>query len=374
MGRFDIEHFPTSPSAVRMMNTITKNGWYDRSYVGKWIFQVMGLSLDEVAALIQSMYQEAFPETCTWTIAWWERKYGLPVRENLPLEKRRKLVITQRDAHTPISPYRMERIIGGLIDDIEVHVADINDPGPYGWAAPHPNVFKVYFLADAVDIGAVRRILNKWKQSHTTYFLNWRTELVMDERKEERMILSLAHRLKVPFWGGTMYNGARYYDGQMLYNAARRYGLGLGTEYRIPLRFFAGNQYDGRRKYDGSFRYGREGGVLYQLAAGMANRFKIPSGAAEAVRMGASLYLPLYYRPPVYYSGARHYDGSFRYRREQASVLRGGVKHIFSVKAAEKIEPAGVITKSKVCARFDGARTYDGSFTYHSFYRKEQMQ
>ena len=43
---FDIEHFPTSESAKRMLSFVTK-GFYDKSYVGKWLYQVMGLELDQ---------------------------------------------------------------------------------------------------------------------------------------------------------------------------------------------------------------------------------------------------------------------------------------------------------------------------------------
>ena len=40
---FDIEHFPTNPTALRMMSRISPI--YDRSYVGKWIFEVMGADM-----------------------------------------------------------------------------------------------------------------------------------------------------------------------------------------------------------------------------------------------------------------------------------------------------------------------------------------
>ena len=48
---FNIENFPTSETAKRMMTYITGNGFYDKSYVGKWIFQVMGLEWDEAYRL-----------------------------------------------------------------------------------------------------------------------------------------------------------------------------------------------------------------------------------------------------------------------------------------------------------------------------------
>ena len=41
----DLERFPWSDSANRMLTYVTKD-WYDKSYVGKWIYEVMGRELD----------------------------------------------------------------------------------------------------------------------------------------------------------------------------------------------------------------------------------------------------------------------------------------------------------------------------------------
>ena len=42
---FDLEEFPTSESAKRQLSYVTK-GFYDTSYIGKWIYQVMGLEYE----------------------------------------------------------------------------------------------------------------------------------------------------------------------------------------------------------------------------------------------------------------------------------------------------------------------------------------
>ena len=43
--KFDLEAFPTSESAVRMLSYVSQ-GFYDSSYVGKWLYQVMGMEYD----------------------------------------------------------------------------------------------------------------------------------------------------------------------------------------------------------------------------------------------------------------------------------------------------------------------------------------
>ena len=52
-----------------------------------------------------------------------------------------------------------------------MHIADVNDPGEYGFAAPHQNVFKAYFILgeETRDLMPVYKTINGIKQSHTTY-------------------------------------------------------------------------------------------------------------------------------------------------------------------------------------------------------------
>ena len=40
--KFDLEAFPVSESARRMMSYVSQ-GFYDNSYVGKWLYEVMGM-------------------------------------------------------------------------------------------------------------------------------------------------------------------------------------------------------------------------------------------------------------------------------------------------------------------------------------------
>jgi len=43
---------PTSESALKMLSYVTP-GFYDKSYVGKWMFQVMGLEYDKALKLAE---------------------------------------------------------------------------------------------------------------------------------------------------------------------------------------------------------------------------------------------------------------------------------------------------------------------------------
>ena len=147
-------------------------GFYDKSYVGKWIYQVMGLEYDEMQDIVESLAVQFFPETATWGLMYHEIKWGLPVRENLPYEERRKLIYMKRDCKTPMTPYRMERYLEN-ITGLEVHVNDADDPGKFGQKFPDPNIFAVTIIGDSsIELEGIQTALDMIKQSHTMYVID----------------------------------------------------------------------------------------------------------------------------------------------------------------------------------------------------------
>lgn len=145
MEKFDLENFPVSESAKNMIASVS-DGFYDNSYVGKWLYEVMGQEYDTAREIAEDILNQLFPETATWGLMYHEIKWGLPVRENLPYEERRQLIYRKRDYRAPMTPYRMEGYLK-TATGFDVRIADINDPGDYGFVAPHPNVFKAYFYS-----------------------------------------------------------------------------------------------------------------------------------------------------------------------------------------------------------------------------------
>ena len=108
MEKFDLENFPTSESAKKMLSYVS-DGFYDESYVGKWLFQVMGAEYDKALEIVEDLPAQFFPETATWGLMYHEIKWGLPVRLNLSYAERRRLIYLKRDYRAPMTPYRMER-------------------------------------------------------------------------------------------------------------------------------------------------------------------------------------------------------------------------------------------------------------------------
>ncbi|MCM1104889.1 MAG: YmfQ family protein [Clostridium sp.] len=232
---FNLEEFPASESALRMLSYVS-DGFYDKSYVGKWLYQVMGQEYDTAREIIESLPAQMFPEAATWGLMYHEMKWGLPVRENLSYEERRRLIYQKRDYRSPITPWRMETYLRNATG-FEVHIADASDPGIYGFVPDHPNTFKAYFIGEeTLNARQVREILNRLKQSHTIYIINDRIEIVLDNREIERILLrNVRFDVKMPFWGCCVFDGGWLLDGSVILCEKRRYGLRLGLNNRIRI-------------------------------------------------------------------------------------------------------------------------------------------
>lgn len=227
MGKFDLENFPTSESAKKMLSYVS-DGYYDESYVGKWIFQAMGIEYDKAQEIVVDLPAQFYPETATWGLMYHEIKWGLPVRQNLFYEERRRLIFQKRDYRAPMTPYRMEKYLTDATG-FEVHIADASDPGEYGFIPPHPNVFKAYFLGEGtLDSKLVYEMLDRLKQSHTAYTVNDRTEVVFDNRNLEQIILrNIRFKIGISFWRCHLLDGSWLLDGVALLNSQRQYDLVL---------------------------------------------------------------------------------------------------------------------------------------------------
>ncbi len=178
--KIDLENFPTSESAQRMLAAVTP-GFYDKSYVGKWLYQIMGLEFDEAERLIaEELPLQFFPETATWGLMYHEVKWGLPVRDYLSYDERRKLIYEKRDQRAPMTPYRMESIIKNSTG-YDARISDIHDSLP-GYSVDHPNRFTVVLSGDGtVSVNSAMALTERIKQSHTTFQMVQLVDALLDK-------------------------------------------------------------------------------------------------------------------------------------------------------------------------------------------------
>ena len=216
----DLEHFPESEAGRRMLSYVTAN-WYDKSYVGKWIFEILGREIDASVALIKDFPNQLFVDTATWALIYHEQKYGLTMQPlNMDYAARRKRIHEKMDTKAPMSPYRMERLIQ-TATGYEAHVYDIYDPGH---SLPHPNVFGVRIAGEEpLDFKYALRKIRSFKQSHTRFIFS---VLMMAIELMEAVQPQITFRMEMPWWG------IRILDGQYVLNGE------IALDQLYPMTFY----------------------------------------------------------------------------------------------------------------------------------------
>ena len=403
MEMFNLESFPTSESANKMLSYVS-DGFYDNSYVGRWLFQAMGIEYDAALEIVSDLPYQFFPETATWGLTYHEIKWGLPVRENLSYEERRRLICQKRDYRAPITPYRMEKYLNDATG-FKVRIADAEDPGEYGYVAQHPNVFKAYFLGEGtLNVQTVRTMLNDLKQSHTSYTINDRTEIELDCRTlEEIRLRKIIFSMATPFWDCYVLNGDWLLDGSVILNARRRYNLVLGfkyfmgdfytpqsaglptilfsaqlntsedmsveTEIRIGADFFSLSMWKGLQAAIKNAAVG-----FYNLnvfKAAITTRYVQHTASTARAKAIVSLHTDFW--RTLYLNGEITLDGrkTFRYNR---GWLKAALTSCFDVRVNEEYGNAVCITKTRDYWFLDGNIKFDGSRNLNSIYRKESVE
>lgn len=100
---------PTTETGKRMLASVSPI--YDRSYVARWLFEVMGIEMEEARQYIEELRLQAHPKTATWGLFYWEMRYHISIDESLPLETRRQKVMSKRWRYAPMNPARLEEYI-----------------------------------------------------------------------------------------------------------------------------------------------------------------------------------------------------------------------------------------------------------------------
>ena len=221
---FDIERFPTSDTAQRMLSRVSPI--YENSYIVKWLYEVMGIEFDEARKIIQELGDQMFTQTVTWGIAYQEHKYSIKPDESLSLEERRARLYRKKTAGAPISPRRLEKYIADLWG-ITVDLDETYAPGR----------FLISILKD--DKGNLREMLKDLREqapSHLVWALLYKLdELIEYEYMNMGDELQLTTRL--PSYERYPWRG-RFFDGSWCFTA--------------PLHLDGGRVFDGSWQFDGT--------------------------------------------------------------------------------------------------------------------------
>lgn len=132
---------------------------YGSAYTFLWLLEVIGQEVDDMDSWIESYQNQLTPTTATWSLPYWEERYGIITNPDLSIDLRREAVVSKRNSRMPMNPARMEQLISAETGYPTV-VTD-------GVAA---NAFGV-LCQGYIDETRVRQIINKNKPSHLIYEL-----------------------------------------------------------------------------------------------------------------------------------------------------------------------------------------------------------
>jgi hypothetical protein len=169
----DLENFPTRETARDMMSMISPI--YEKSYVGKWIFEVMSEPLALAQQTVKDLEKEAFPETATWSLPYWEQAYGIDTNENLSQEERRWKIVKKRNFRNPMNPYR----IAQLVSDVCGRTAELIEN-----VAPHTFEIRIGPGESEAELQAIIDEVNKDKQSQKSFRVVFETPVGIRIRAE----------------------------------------------------------------------------------------------------------------------------------------------------------------------------------------------
>lgn len=152
----------TSPEAQKITGYVSPI--YGQSYVGLWLFQVIGLELDVLKNGVNDILNQAFPQTATWGLKYWEQEYGITPPADATIDQRRRDVLVKIQQRAPANPYRIELMVGksaGAPAKVTERTAK--------------NTFTVTITAlpQNIDSDKVKSVIDQIKPAHLIYNLQF---------------------------------------------------------------------------------------------------------------------------------------------------------------------------------------------------------
>ena len=139
-------------------------GWfppvYSDAYVFLWLLQEVGASIKRMEQWAEEFADQVMPQRATWSLPYWEERYGIIPNESLSKEQRRNQIVNKRRTRAPMPPKKIEDIITN-ITGIETKIEENTGKN-------HFTVVSSGYIPPGL-MKMVRKEINKLKPSHLIY-------------------------------------------------------------------------------------------------------------------------------------------------------------------------------------------------------------
>lgn len=159
-----------SPSARRIVPQLSPI--YGDAYTALWLFNSVGIQLDEMEKWSDEFILQVTPQTVTWAIGYFEQDYGLESDDSLTLEERRTRLLIKIRTRAPMNPSRVEQLLSMLTGNTVTITENV-----------HKNTFRVSIDGDISDKvkKKFKELLNDVKPAHVIYILRIILRMVTTE-------------------------------------------------------------------------------------------------------------------------------------------------------------------------------------------------
>ena len=175
----------TSETAQKIIDYVSPI--YGDSYVGLWLFQAIGVALEEVCKIAEQLKYETNPATADLLLDYWEKEYGLATDTSLTKEHRRSKIIAKTQTRGPASPARLSAAVSAALGGVPVVITENVDK----------NTFMVNILDFVPSIEPAVYILERMKQAHQIYIINTVERTVSDAEIKVAIAMTRAEQYRV---------------------------------------------------------------------------------------------------------------------------------------------------------------------------------
>lgn len=132
---------------------------YGNSYVGLWLYQAIGVALEDICKIAEQLKYETNPATADLLLDYWEREYGLPTDTSLTKEQRRSKIIAKTLMRGPASPARLSAAVSAALGGVAVDITENVDT----------NTFLINIRENVPSIVPAVAAIERTKPAHLVY-------------------------------------------------------------------------------------------------------------------------------------------------------------------------------------------------------------
>lgn len=160
---------------------------YGESYVGLWIYEVIGMILGTICTVSDQLRYETNPATSELLLDYWEAHYRIPSTPGMTQEQRQARLIAKTQSRGPCNPVRLAAAVSVALGGIPVEITE--------------NIGKNKFLVNIRDvvysITPAVAVLERMKPAHLIYEIRVATQTVTDAELKIAIAMTHAEQYKV---------------------------------------------------------------------------------------------------------------------------------------------------------------------------------